>query len=476
MSTIESKPVPNSTEQKNDNHDGRKISSPENGRIGGRKVIANLTDVAREFNRHRKCRDGAGWRYYRGSWYKYDSGRYVEIPDTDFKAKLIKFIQDNYRSDIERISGAIIHDVILNLKSDNICFLPSDKQEPFFISGMYEMDNIFNMKNGLVNRNTLEIKPHTPNLFSTLQLPYEYRENEKCPHWLQYLGEVQQDSPENIESLQLMFGLCLVPETRFNVAFYLYGEGGTGKSVCLHILTKLIGEHNVCVVPLHRLSERFSLYPLTNKLLNVVGESPHQTKYGELTAAENRLKEITDGALIDVERKMQDGYKARAIARCVFATNNLPLFSDRSNGLWDRLRIIPFKTRIRGTKMENNNLRFELESELPGIFLWALDGLRKLEKLQRFPDTSEGINIREEQRSVCDHERTFLTENYAFEIRCLSETKIVYERYRDWMENNGYQGLGDARFSQAVKRIFPKVYKDRNSLDGKVYWMNLVRL
>ena len=453
-----------------DGADRREGTSPENGKKGGRPPI-NIIDIAIHYWGLKQEADGTGVKYYRGSWYVYTGGVWKELPEDDFIADLTKFIQDRYLNEINRISRAVINDVILNLQSLNMCFLPTLKQEPFYISGVQEETSLFNMRNGLIDRATLELKPHTSDLFSTTQLPYDFIPDAKCPRWLQYLAEVQPDVPDNIQILQLMFGLALIPETRFNVAFYLYGEGGTGKSVCLHILTKLVGEHNICVIPLHRLAEKFSLYPLTTKLLNIVGEMPMQNGYGELVNAESRLKEITDGAIIDVERKMENPYQARVTARCVFATNNLPLFSDRSNGLWDRLRIISFKNRIRGTVTENNNLRFELEQELPGIFLWALEGLKKLQSMPRFPDTAEGREIREEHRNICDHERVFLSENYKFAVGCQCETKTVYEHYRSWCCQNGYKSYGEARFGQAVKRIYPKVVKSR--ISQTYYWQSL---
>ncbi len=455
--------------------DRRRITSKRNGKKGGREPIPIL-QIAVAFNEYIKDQlEGAGLKIYRETWYKYLSGYWREFPEVDFEAILTKFIQDRFENEVTRISNSVLSDIILNLKSANLCFLSSDRQEPFYISGAHNENALFNMKNGLLNRLTMELKPHTPDLFSTVQLPYDYRPDAICPKWEQYLQEVQAETPENMRLLKLMFGLCLIPETRFNVAFYLYGEGGTGKSVCLHIIEKLIGAHNICCIPLNRFGEKFGLYQLTTKLVNIVGESPFQTKYNELAGAENTLKEVTDGGIIAIERKTKEPYQARVTARCIFATNNLPLFSDRSNGLWDRLRIISFKTIFRNTGRENQNLRYELENELPGIFLWALEGLRELQQLQRFPDTPDGAAIREEHRDICDHERVFLNEYFSFAIGLRNETRTVYEHYRQWMKDNGYGGMGEARFSQSLKRVFPKVFKQKNNIDNRHYWENLAK-
>ena len=46
---------------------------------------------------------------------------------------------------------------------------------------------ILNVRNGLLNINTLELKPHSPNFVSLVQFPVDYKPYEKCPildHWL----------------------------------------------------------------------------------------------------------------------------------------------------------------------------------------------------------------------------------------------------------------------------------------------------
>lgn len=61
----------------------------------------------------------------------------------------------------------------------------------------------------------------------------------------------------------------------------------------------------------------------------------------------------------------------------------------------DRLRIIPFTQRFRGTNQEDPMLRERLVEELPGIFNVALKGLADLKKLKRFPDTKAGKHLKE---------------------------------------------------------------------------------
>lgn len=151
-----------------------------------------------------------------------------------------------------------------------------------------------------------------------------------------------------------------------------------------------------------------------------------------------------------------DGWKARAIARMVFATNVMPAFADRSAGVWDRVRIIPFGQVFRGKPNQNPNLTAELLEELPGIFNWALRGLAKLRKLNYFPDCPEGAAMKEEHRNSCDHERAFLQEFTEAAPGGWTSSDSLYKQYREWTLNNGYRAVGAANFKKAVKNLYPK--------------------
>lgn len=80
------------------------------------------------------------------------------------------------------------------------------------------------------------------------------------------------------------------------------------------------------------------------------------------------------------------------------ATNRLPAISDTSEGFWDRMRVIPFLERIRGSERDNPNLKDEIVAEeLPGILNFALGGLCSLLGIAKitgkdvFPNLSAGL-------------------------------------------------------------------------------------
>ena len=469
--------------QKNNLTDRRSVTSPENGRSGGRPSIPYY-EWARRFAESKYSIDLKGkpfytLRCYAGEWY-FHNGCWQPLKEEDLRSEITGFLQK------EEFSSSFIfavNNILLNIKSSEMSGLLSRKYKmPCFLPGGESAVGWMPMKNCVLNIEKAAealseglavpsdaIREHSPELFITFGLPYSFEEAANCPKWEKYLSEIQPNE-ENRKCLQMLAGLMLVPDCRYNVAFFLYGEAGTGKSVFLEVLQALVGKDNTCNIPFAKMLERFALPPLTQKLLNAVGDMPIIPENGRIADVEGILKDMTSGGSIYVERKGIDGWNAPATARNVFATNELPPFTDRSEGIWDRLRIIPFHQRFRGTDRQNPNLINELLEELPGILIWALKGLAMLRKLNTFPECAEGKAVKEEHRGGCDHERAFL-QGYAEPANgswCSSDR--IYQRYRAWAQDNGYRPVSAGKFKKAVQRLFPQVYVNKSSIDGTRIW------
>src|SRR5262245_17618758 len=153
---------------------------------------------------------------------------------------------------------------------------------------------------------------------------------------------------------------------------FLVGEGCNGKSVVLAGLHAMLGEDNVSTVPLEDFGRRFAMAQTLGKLANITPE------VGELDrTAEGTLKAFVSGDTMTFERMGKDSFSARPTARLVLLTNNLPRFSDRSDGVWRRLCLLPFNRRVpdgeRVYGMDKSGWWLQAQGEVPGILNWALE-------------------------------------------------------------------------------------------------------
>jgi len=305
-------------------------------------------------------------------------------------------------------------------------------------------------------------QPLTPKLFATVKMDYDFDPEATCPRFDRFLGELLPD-PELRESIQMMLGLLLLPDTSYNVAFFFLGTGGNGKSQLVHIAIRLVGAHNVCHVPFASLEQKHLVGNLCRSLVNVIGDGDAAIPTDmSQQRFEGVFKNVTDGGLINLEPKFKDAQTHPATARFLMAMNTLPPFSDRTDGVWDRLRIFPFNVRFRGDAGEVRGLGEQIaDEELPGIFNFAVAGLAKLRAQLRFPETAAGLAVKREHRSSCDHEREFLEEGFMAAPGSEEAIKSMdlYRRYGEWMKDRGYKPRGEAQFAAAVRRVFPDAEK-----------------
>ena len=441
--------------------DRRSETSPVNGQKGGRPFMP-VTEFAKQFL-DKYSENDMLLQYWNGDWWQFADGIWTQLSEEDLRIQITRFLQNLPTNEAGRISTALITDTIANLKGfcgltgiNMPCWLPTGEDAAdisCFSNGLLSIKE-------LIAGNEQAVQPHTPAYFGINRVEYAYDPDAAYPMWEEYLLTTF-DNEDSRTALQMMFGYVLSGKFDKNIGFFLIGRGGDGKSVAAHILRKLVGESQTCCLPFANLGDRFSSYLLTEHKLNLVEELPVSAEVYNISDAEKIFKMVTDGAVIPVERKFHSPQEKRAKARCVFLANELPSFVDRSNGLWDRLIILPFTHRFRDTDSEKANLKYELETELPGIFNWAIAGARKLETLPRFPVPQASREYLAKHRLACDHEAAFLHEAVITDPEGFCPKQELYKTYRQWTEDHGYKPFGADRFNAAVKATFPDAQEKR---------------
>jgi len=459
--------------------DRRAVTSAANGKKGGRPSIV-YAELADEFV-SLQMRDGIfRYRSWRDRWWRYKEPLWSECSKADMKSLVTTFTGRRYP---EHSEVRAVANITLNLERmdrgkipdslDAPCWLPESGESKHKPAG-----NWLTMKNGLLNIDAAQdcfdgpeyvadpevFRPINPRLFNLHCMDYDFDHEAQCPKWLAFL-ETTQPNPEDRWMLQLLAGLLLVPEVRFNVFFILTGPGGCGKSVFLHVIESLLGDHNTCCVPLTEFANDHYKYHLTEKLLNSIDDMPVT---GQMREAEGMIKIATDGRPMPIRRLYEDSAKANVIARTVAACNTLPKFYEKSDAIWERLRIIPFSVKVRGTGKQDSRLRHKIsENELPGVFMWALRGLSALRDMQVFPEHSAGAAAKEKHSRSCDPVGSYLKDHYTKVDREAGqiESRMIYDHYRAWAESSGHKPASMSTINEAVEREF-EVIKERFRVNG----------
>ncbi len=262
--------------------------------------------------------------------------------------------------------------------------------------------NLINVKNGILNTETREFKPHTPDIIFIQQLPIEYNPQADCPRFKQFLTEVLQE--DDIPLMQELFGYTLRRTYEFAIAVMLLGEGENGKSTLLNVLRAMLGEENVATPSLQDLlNDRFAKAQLYGKLANIHADLP-DTKL----SSTGTFKMLTGQDLIYAQQKHRDPFTFQNYAKLFYSANALPFTRDKTRAFWRRWIVIKFP-RSFGPNEADPHLLEKLTQELPGILNWALEGLDRLLKQGQFTYTQSRENVEKEWIRMTDSLRAFVT-------------------------------------------------------------------
>ena len=256
----------------------------------------------------------------------------------------------------------------------------------------------------------------------------------------------------NAGTLLEMAAYCLLLALQYQVFFWQLGVGANGKSVYLHVLRHLLGVNSVSAIPLQRLGARFQNAALLGRRANIACDVSEMDKLRI-----GYIKQLSDGSLVDFERKFRDTVTTIVPARLFFASNNFPPVPDRSNGVWRRLILIPCEAQV---EREIPQYEKRLTKELPGILNLVLAAGANLLRRDHF-DVPERCQLaKEEYRLELDTSRSFCRECLVCEKGTFAVSDEIYSWYRGWCSTHGNTPVNSANFWRAFRAEMQKYIAD----------------
>lgn len=320
-----------------------------------------------------------------------------------------------------------------------------------------------NLKNGLFEIDNHGLLQHNPDVHSTIRLDVNYDPNAKCEVWLRTLNEIFEGNKSKIDLLQEFCGLCLTKEVKYEKALMLVGEGANGKSTILYILERLLGLKNCSAVPLEKFDNSHYLASLFNKLVNICSET--NAKSG---VYDSSFKKIISGDTVQADYKFKNPFLFKPYCKLIFAVNALPWVEDKSDAYFRRLLILRFNKEFKEAE-QNKNLKYELVNEIDGIFLWCLDGLKRLRSRGYFGLCEEMKNEIGEYRKENNSVLQFVGEICKLDPTLKVGKDELYQVYKIWCGENTYSALGKIKFGKELVRHYKLNKNDRVSGGDRVW-------
>ena len=291
----------------------------------------------------------------------------------------------------------------------------------------------------------------TPNKsYCNNRLTVSYNPDAPTPkRWLQFLSELLQ--PEDIPTLQEFLGYCLLPTTKGQKMLMLIGKGGEGKSRIGLVMRALLGD-SMNTTSIQKVeSNRFSRADLENRLLMVDDDMDMSA-----LPKTNYIKSIvTSECKMDMERKGVQSYQSQLYVRFLcFGNGALTALHDKSDGFFRRQIILTTKDKP-VDRFDDPFLAEKLIAEKEGIFLWMLEGLRRLIANHYHFTISQRAkdNISSAVRDANNILDFLDSEGYvAFKADYEASTKNLYAAYKRWCEDNAENPLSPKSFANQLSQ------------------------
>ena len=388
-------------------------------------------------------------RRHRQTYYLYHPSEHVyhEQVDDDIRVEVTKALGDA----IEKVTRTKVGDIMSAISS--LVTIPGREDLPFWTQVSVgdrvsrtrpaSSRSMLALRNGIVDLDSILagnefgkcLLPHSANWLSTTTLPYDFPETVEqmqCPNWKAFLNEVLDEDQARVAILQEVFGYCFLNSAKYHKFVLLVGSGANGKSTAMDVLIALLGDEHVTSLTPDQLAENKMRGDLYGKLANICSDLPRMD-----TVEEGLLKALVSGDKVTADRKYKTSLRFRSSAKFIFATNSLPRWGDNTQGLWRRMLLVPFDFVVPVPKRDPDLCHKKLLPELPGIFLWSLEGLAQLTKTGRFTQSDYCEQHLRQYRRYCYPILAFLDE--CTETAGTTSARELWDAYRQWCGLVGFR-------------------------------------
>lgn len=231
---------------------------------------------------------------------------------------------------------------------------------------------LFNCSNGTIDLSTGKLRPHNKADLLTKKSPVEYHEKAEAPTWLAFLNTVMRGDASLVEFLQRAAGYSITGDCTEQALFFMFGNGANGKGTFVETLLYILGEYGYAAPSDLLLTKKNEGHP-TDKA-SLFGRRFAATPEVEQGRWDEKMvKELTGGDTISARRMREDFWTYTPTHKLWVSGNNKPQVRGTDNGIWRRMRLIPFAHKIPEAE-KDKSLPAKLRKETPGILRWIVDG------------------------------------------------------------------------------------------------------
>ncbi|QDT69927.1 hypothetical protein MalM25_28710 [Planctomycetes bacterium MalM25] len=326
---------------------------------------------------------------------------------------------------------------------------------------------LLNTEDGTIDLATGTLRPHDPGDLLTMSTRTGYASGDawSAPTWTRFLGEIFKDDTEMTAYVQRLFGYALIGEQTVHVFPILHGDGANGKSVFVGALQHALGDYATTAAPKLFVRKSHDGHPtgladLYGRRLVVLNESE-----GGDSLDEAFVKGITGGDTIKARKMRQDFWEFEPSHTAVMVTNHRPGVRGQDEGIWRRLKLIPFNAFI-PPEQRDAELPAKLKAEAPAILRWLVEGCLAFQR-RELTDEPEAVQAATRAyRGTADPLYAWLDAHCERATEGRSKASELLQSFNDYLKARGDAAVSQNEFA---KRMTAAGFEKKRGSDATRY-------
>jgi len=256
-----------------------------------------------------------------------------------------------------------------------------------------------------------------------------------CPTFLGLLRNGFDGDEERIRCLQMFFGRVISSPMFLHTQQFLalYGKAGSGKSTIYRILLELLGPQNVGILRA-QFGGRFDTGNLPGKSLIVFQETPDGSTGDFAPYMAEVIKQVTGEDSIAYERKGQQTKSIMVKANMLTIGNDPPIIPMDVTA-FERRAVFLRMSNVIGER-DSRKEKIMRTSEMPGIFLWGLEGAAMLNSGLRWTTPAACREDLQDVTISVDPEHRYVATQFQLDERGQITTSQLAEHYQGWIREH----------------------------------------
>ena len=320
-------------------------------------------------------------------------------------------------------------------------------------------DMLLNTESGYVDLSSGELHDHDIDKKFSHQTVAEYSDNVDAPLWEKFLNQIFNSDEELIHYVQKAIGYSFTGSVDEQCLFILNGRGRNGKSVFSNVISDVAGNYakqmNVQTIVAKKNqsgSANSDIARLEGARIVTSSELNEGDRFDE-----SLVKQLTGGDKILARFLYGSEFEYKPKFKIWMATNHLPIIRGTDDGIWRRIKIIPFNIQIPKEKVDKK-LEYKLKAEYTGILNWIVQGAIMWQQ-EGLEDPEAVTKVIETYRAEMDPLDAFLEEccttgqNYSIKAR------EMYDAYHEWAKESEEYKMSLNKFGREMSKKLLRVKK-----------------